>query len=246
MSPWSPYRCTNIFLGEEKLSLDEIHGTCVSLLQAAPDTIASGIYQCVAWLCSAAGQTVQKEAYSAILEAYDGDRDAAWRMAFREEKVPLLTSLYKETLRFWTLTPFAVPRRTTEEISYNGVVIPKGITVVMNAQQANHDMKHYGPTAEEFDPYRYIGNNSPLPHLTYGAGSRICPAVAISNRIMSALLVRLILAFDMKEVTLKKPNIDMLKFSDIHNQLVAQPQLYDAAFKARDESWLRTTIASGQ
>ena len=40
--------CIVSSLSADKLTLAELHGTCVYLLQAAPDTIASGIYQCVA------------------------------------------------------------------------------------------------------------------------------------------------------------------------------------------------------
>lgn len=131
-------------------------------------------------------------------------------MAFREEKVPLITSLYKETLRYYTPTSIAVPRRTTEDIPYLGTVFPKGITMIMNAHQANHDIEWYGNDAGTFNPERFLGNHIPLPHLSYGAGSRICPAVGISNRIMSALIVRLVLAFEMKEVEgMRKPHIDL-------------------------------------
>lgn len=119
--------CIVSSLGDDKLSADEIHGTCISLLQAAPDTVASGVYQCVAWLCTPEGQETQKAAYDAILEAYGGDRDLAWQMAFREDKVPLITSLEKETLRYYTFAPFATPRRTVRDITYKGIKIPKGI-----------------------------------------------------------------------------------------------------------------------
>jgi len=236
-------KCIVSSLGDDKLSLDEIHGTCVSLLQAAPDTVASGVYQCCAWLCSPKGQPFQAEVLEAILEAYDGDRDAAWRMSFREEKVPLVVSLYKETLRFYCPTPFATPRRTVEDISYMGTTIPKGITMIMNAQQANHDPAWYGDDATTFNPRRFIGNDTPLPHLSYGAGSRICPAVAVSNRIMSALIIRLVLAFEMKQVEgTRLPNTDMLDFSDAYTGLVAQPRSYDCAFIARDKKWLESIV----
>ena len=87
--------CIVASLGEDKLSEEEIHGTCLSLLQAAPDTVASGLYQCIGWLCSAEGRPFQGRVYQAILDAYEGDRKAAWDAAFREEKVAMLVSLYK-------------------------------------------------------------------------------------------------------------------------------------------------------
>jgi phenylacetate 2-hydroxylase len=40
--------CTVSSLGANQLTLDEIHGTCMPLLQAAPDTVSSSVYQCYA------------------------------------------------------------------------------------------------------------------------------------------------------------------------------------------------------
>ncbi|KAF2768366.1 cytochrome P450 [Teratosphaeria nubilosa] len=235
--------CVVKSLHDDKLSEGEIHGTCISLLQAAPDTVASGVYQCVAWLSSQEGQSTQSEAYQAIIDAYSGNKDAAWDNAFREEKVPLIVSLYKETLRFFTVTPYATPRRTRADFVYRGAKLPKGITMILNAQQINHDPEHFGSEAWTFKPNRYVGNESPLPHTTYGAGSRICPAVAISNRLFYAILTRLILAFQMKEPgsgTGRRPNIDPLHFSEVYDQLVAHPRFFDCHFVARDALWLES------
>lgn len=171
-------------LVKDNLSEGEIHGTCKALLQAAPDSTASSLYVATAWLSTPAGQEFQSELYDSILAAYDGDLGKAWEMAFREEKVELLVSTYKETLRFWTTTPFSLPRTTTKDISYRNTTIPKGTTLIMNAQQANHDTAWYGDDALEFKPTRFLGNSNSLPHLTFGAGSRICPAAALSNRII--------------------------------------------------------------
>ncbi|RDW74814.1 hypothetical protein BP6252_05956 [Coleophoma cylindrospora] len=236
-------KCIVSSLGNDKLTLEEIHGTCVSLLQAAPDTVASAVYQCCAWLCSPEGLPFQKEAYDAILEAYDGDRDEAWRMAFREEKVPLIVSLYKETLRFYPTAPFG-SRRTSKSFELNGTTIPKGMGVLMDTQGVNHDLDFYGSDAYSFNPRRFIGNDSPLPHLTYGTGGRICPAYQISNRVMSAMLVKLILAFDMKPVAGGRlPSIARNDFSDAYGN-VQFSRTFDCSFTARNESWLKGVIAA--
>ncbi|RDW58494.1 hypothetical protein BP5796_12424 [Coleophoma crateriformis] len=229
--------CIVSSLGAEKLTLEELHGTCTSLLQAAPDTTSSGIYQCCAWLCSPEGQSYQKVVLDAILDTYNGDRNAAWNMAFREEKVPEVTSLYKESLRYFSTAPFN-NRRTSQEIKIYGTTIPKGMGVTMNIQAVNHDQEHYGPDAMSFIPRRFIGDSSPLPHLSFGTGARICPAYMISNRILYAVLLRLILAFEMKQVKgTRLPSTDMIDFSDAYG-LVAMPRSYDCSFVARDELWL--------
>jgi len=86
--------------------MDEIHGTCMSLLEAAPDTVSSSVYQCIAWLCVPENLPFQKEVLEAILEAYGGDRDLAWSTSFQQENVPLVVSLYKETHRFFSTAAF--------------------------------------------------------------------------------------------------------------------------------------------
>lgn len=240
--------CIVAALNEDKLSEEEVHGTCLSLLQAAPDTVASGIYQTIAWLSSPDGQGTQQEAYDAILKAYDGDKTRAWRQAFREERVPLISSLNKETLRFFTFAPYATPRRTTSEVVMpDGTVVPKGVTMIMNAQQVNHDEDHFGSDAWTYKPDRYLESEAGLPHVAFGAGVRICPAVAISNRIICALLTRMILAFEMRgsEVSGRKPSTHPVDFSDVHDQLVAHPTFYDCHFKPRDSAWLETVLSSG-
>jgi phenylacetate 2-hydroxylase len=238
--------CIVASLGQDKLTEEEIHGTCLSLLQAAPDTVASGVYQSLAWLGTPEGRPTQKKAYQAILDAYGGDRDLAWKMAFREDKVPLITSLNKETLRQFTFAPYATPRRTNKDIQYKDYFFPEGITFVMNCQEANHDTTQYGEDAWKYNPERFIGNDNPLPHMAFGAGVRICPAVAISNRLIQAILTRMILAFEFQEPEEgegRKPNIDPIDFSDCYNELVAHPRFYDAKYTARDETWLKRILA---
>lgn len=233
-------RCIVSSLSADKLTLEEIHGTCTSLLQAAPNTIASGIYQCLAWLCVPENQPFQKEAVAAILAAYDGDRNKAWEMAFREEKVPLIVSLYKETLRFWAFSPYAGRRLNQTIDKLYGTTFPKGLEMMLNIQAVNHDEDHYGADAKKFVPGRFIDDPTPLPHLSYGTGGRICPAYQISNRIIYAMLVRMLLAFEVKQADgpgMRLPSTDMIDFSDGYG-LMAQPRRYDCVFVARDSDWL--------
>jgi len=62
----------------------------------------------------------------------------------------------------------------------------------------------------------------------------------------SALILRLILAFEMKEATgpsSRKPNIDILGFSDVHNSLVARPRKFDCHYIAREAEWLERIMS---
>jgi phenylacetate 2-hydroxylase len=241
--------CIVSSLTEDGLTEEEIHGTCISLLQAAPDTVASGVYQAIAWLSSAEGHPTQDRALAAILQAYEGDWSKAWASAFREERVPLITSICTEALRFFTLAPYATPRRSTKDIIMpSGAVVPKGTTFIMNAQEVNHDEAHFGADAWSFQPERFLKPKPGLSHVAFGAGSRICPAVAISNRIIRAIVTRLILAFEMdssKEPG-RRPNNDAIKFSHVVDELVAHPSFYDCHFKVRNTAWLKSMAAEEQ
>lgn len=235
--------CLVSSLSADKLTPEELHGTCMSILQAAPDTVSSSTYQCMAWLCSHEGQRFQEECLEAILEAYGGDRDQAWDMAFREEKVPLLTSLYKENLRFYATSAFNM-RRISKDINIYDTTIPKGMAVTMNIRGVNHDPEHYGPDAFTFNPRRFLKDATSLPHLTFGTGSRICPAYMIANRIIYAMLLRTILAFRLEAVEgTRLPSIGRLDFSDVTG-LIVIPRAYDCAFNARDDAWLQIKLAS--
>ncbi|KAF2703726.1 cytochrome P450 [Pleomassaria siparia CBS 279.74] len=241
--------CIVSSLTKDSLTEEEVHGTCISLLQAAPDTVASGVYQTIAWLSSPEGHPTQERALQAILEAYDGDRTKAWNAAFRDERIPLVNSICSEALRFFTLTPYATPRRSRNDVLMpNGAIVPKGTTFIMNAQQVNHDEDHFGADAWSFRPERFLDAKAGLPHVAFGAGSRICPAVAISNRIIRALVTRLILAFDMKasKEPGRRPNNDAIKFSHVVDELVAHPNFYDCHFKARDADWLQRVVTEEQ
>lgn len=60
------------------------------------------------------------------------------------------------------------------------------------------------------------------------------------------MIIRLVLAFEMEEGSeegTRKPNIDMLNFSDVHNSLVAMPKKFDCHFTARDDKWLESKWA---
>lgn len=237
--------CIVAALNDDRLTEEEVHGTCLSLLQAAPDTVASGVYQTIAWLSTPEGRPTQQRALEAILEAYDGDRTKAWKNAFREERVSLISSLNKETLRFFTFAPYATPRRASKDVIMpDGTVLPKGITLIMNAQEANHDKDHFGDDAWTYKPDRFVNSEAGLPHVAFGAGSRICPAVAISNRIIYAMLMRMILAFELEgsKEPGREPSTHPIQFSDVYDQLVAHPRFFDCHFKVRDAEWLESVL----
>jgi phenylacetate 2-hydroxylase len=93
------------------------------------DTIPGHLIMGLGYLASPHGQEIQERAYREILCVYpDGD---AWERCLAEEKVPYITALVKETLRFWSVVPMGLPRVSVNEIPWQGAIIPAGTTFIM-------------------------------------------------------------------------------------------------------------------
>ena len=62
---------------------------------------------------------------------------------------------------------------------------------------------------------------------------------------LSALIMRLVLAFKIIELTnpvARKANSDMLDFSAEYKSLVAMPRRFDVSFSSRDKGWIRAKL----
>ena len=69
------------------------------MVSAGLDTVPGNLIMGIAYLSSEHGQHIQHRAYQEISNAYpNGD---AWVQCVVEEKVPYVTALVKEILRFW-------------------------------------------------------------------------------------------------------------------------------------------------
>ena len=107
----------------------EIKSICLTMVSAGLDTVPGNLVMGIAYLSSHHGQEIQERALRAIKEVYPNGE--AWERCLVEEKVPYVTALVKETLRFWTVIPICLPRTNIEDIPYNGTVIPAGTTFFM-------------------------------------------------------------------------------------------------------------------
>lgn len=99
------------------------------MVSAGLDTVPGNLIMGIAYLSSPHGQEIQQRAYDEIMKVYpDGD---AWEKCLVEEKVPYITALVKEVLRYWTVIPICLPRVSTKDIPWKDAVIPAGTTFFM-------------------------------------------------------------------------------------------------------------------
>jgi phenylacetate 2-hydroxylase len=222
----------------------ELKSICLTMVSAGLDTVPGNLIMGIAYLATPAGQAIQKRAYSEILKVYpSGD---AWHRCLDEEKVPYITALYKEILRYWTVIPICLPRTSIKPIEWNGVIIPAGTTFYMNAYAADYDGEHF-KDPQTFDPERYLNvpDGAGTPHYGYGAGSRMCVGSHLANRELYTAFVRLIMAFEFTPPTdpRDEPVMDCLEANSIPTSLTMEPKYFKVGFKPRDrkklDQWLK-------
>ncbi|KAF3396027.1 Phenylacetate 2-hydroxylase [Penicillium rolfsii] len=229
---------------EAKLNDAEVKSICLTMVSAGLDTVPGNLIMGIAYLASEDGQRIQKKAYDEIMQVYpNGD---AWEKCLVEEKVPYVTALVKETLRFWTVIPICLPRKSTKDIEWNGSTIPAGTTFFMNAWAADYDADHFDQP-EKFIPERYLelGEASGTPHYGYGAGSRMCAGSHLANRELYTAFLRLITAFKMHpaKVAEDRPILNAIDCNAIPTALTTEPKPFKVGFTARDPQKLEQWIA---
>jgi phenylacetate 2-hydroxylase len=163
---------------ETKLSGIEVSSICLSLVSGGFETIPGTLTSCIGSLATKEGQVFQEKAYADIKRYYPDIGDA-WRNSYQEEKVPYVNAIIKEAARFYTVSAMSLPRKTVQDVVWDGAVIPARTMVLINAQAANHgmdapfhipdsiclisndvyvDTDHFGPSAATFNPERWLTN----------------------------------------------------------------------------------------
>lgn len=217
------------------------------MVSAGLDTIPSNLIMCLAYLSSPHGQEIQEKARAEIMKVYPNGE--AWERCLYEEKVPYITALVKEVLRFWTVIPICLPRTSIKDIKWGDAVIPSGTTFYMNAWAADYDGSHF-KYAERFMPERYLEQTegSGTPHYGYGAGSRMCVGSHLANRELYTAFLRVLISFDMYECEKVKdrPILDALECSAQPTSLTMDPKPFKMGFRVRNADRLRQWIIESE
>lgn len=85
-------------------------------------------------------------------------------------KIPYITALIRESFRWRTVAPVAIPHAVVQDDMYEGYFIPKGTTVFALSHHIHQDEELY-PNPGEFRPERFLdegGKLNDLPHAGFG------------------------------------------------------------------------------
>ncbi|KXS99648.1 hypothetical protein AC578_9912 [Pseudocercospora eumusae] len=238
---------------EAKLNDAEVMSIGLSMVSAGLDTVPGNLIMCIAYLSSEHGQDIQARALSEINAQYPNND--AWEKCLVEEKCEYITALVKETLRFWSVIPICLPRKSIKDIKWGNAVIPAGTSFYMNAYAAHYDDTHF-KDPYTFNPDRYMSDTSiddasatrGTPHYGYGAGSRMCIGSHLANRELYTAFLKMISAFEI--LPPKDPNdapiLDAMGCNKLPNGLTLDPKPFKIGLRPRNRELLDKWIAESE
>lgn len=188
---------------EEKLGFDrhQLYFLCGTLMEGGSDTTSSIVIAFVHAMTK--WPEVSKKAQKQIDAVVGEDRSPTWA---DYEELPYVAACVKEAMRWRPVSPLTFPRMLAEDDWVDGMFLPKGSEIIVNAFGMHHDEKRFANPGV-FDPDHYKGQTALAPELAsgdwekrdhwgYGSGRRICPGIHLAERNLFLAISKLLWAFD--------------------------------------------------
>ncbi|EOA14337.1 hypothetical protein CARUB_v10027515mg [Capsella rubella] len=115
-------------------------------------------------------------------------------------KLPYILAIMKETLRLHTIAPLLLAHRPSQTTVVGGFTIPKDSKIFINAW-AIHRNPNVWEDPLKFDPDRFLDkscdfNGNGFSYLPFGSGRRICPGMAMAQRVVLYNIATFLHSFD--------------------------------------------------
>ncbi|KAI2643224.1 3-hydroxyphenylacetate 6 hydroxylase [Xylaria nigripes] len=218
------------------LNETELTAISLSVLGGGFETVSNTVQWSIAYL--AQHVDIQDKAYEEICNFQGSDEPLC--DASDDQKCEYILALAKESLRYFSVVPLALPRESIKDFEYEGVRIPAGSTVYMNAWACNHDPELF-IEPDLFDPERWIARPE-LPIFAFGLGYRMCSGHLLALRELYLIFMRLLGSFRIE--TSDKIDCDPSKDMKISTDLIMAPRSFCVFFKPRNEQKLIESLAS--
>ncbi|KAJ5363238.1 hypothetical protein N7541_004082 [Penicillium brevicompactum] len=207
----------------------------LTMLSGGLDTVTT----LVAWSLGLLAQRpdIQDRAAKAIKEMYGQDDPMC--SVEDDQKCAYVVALVRECLRFFTVLRLALPRTSIKDITYNGIVIPKGTVFFLNAWACNMDPDVW-TDPDEFRPERWL-EQPDAPLFTYGMGYRMCAGSLLANRELYLVFMRTLNSFRLEPYD--KTDCHPVRGNSDPSSLVAIPERYKVRFVPKNDRALSKALA---
>lgn len=173
---------------EYKLTPQEIVNETKTMIIAASDT--SGSTTAILLLLLAQNPDLQEQVYNEIMQV-EPDEDLTMEQC---SQLKVLDRVFKETLRLFPPIPL-ITRVSDQPTTLSGRTIPRGTHLIVSLLSLQRSEKYWGPTANSFDPDRWLSENlhKHPPLMSFGGAPRNCIGVMYANfsvKVTVATVVR--------------------------------------------------------
>eukprot|EP01132_Coremiostelium_polycephalum_P003801 gene3801-4730_t len=162
----------SLILESEKLGIDK--SIVINSIFASGESLSQNMENM--YLCLINYPEVQTKAYEELIRVVGKGNNVT---KLHRPSTPYINAMIKEVLRYRTVIPINVPRTCTKDITANGILFPKGASLIQFVYGMNH-INEYHSNPEIFNPDRFLNipdenssdsNNSFIP---FGIGPRNC------------------------------------------------------------------------
>ncbi|XP_077518396.1 cytochrome P450 18a1-like isoform X2 [Amblyomma americanum] len=164
------------------LTMSSLVGNLTDILLGGTAPLAQYLHWHVLNLAAHA-DTLQAELHREIDAVVGRGRKPTWE---DRSRLPLTMATIWEMFRRKAVPPLCLPRSAAEDVTIDGVFIPKGTNVLVNTWAVHMNGKTWkDPT--KFDPYRFIAPDGSAPTsrpenvIPFTLGKRSCPGEALST-----------------------------------------------------------------
>lgn len=234
----------------------ELTSVCLTMVSAGLDNTPLVLTHILGHLSLGSyGAKLQETLIDSILKVYGTLENAFINCSdLSGFRVEYISALIEEGLRYFSVLPTSLPRETTRDINYRGVVLPLGTVMFMNAYAANHDASRF-EDAFQFKPERYLQghkghddeNKHQLPHFSFGAGTRACGGAHLAFKEMYITLLRFIVLY---RITLPKDSkylmsLDPFKTNSCPEAVAIEPFPFKVHLEKRDNKLFERLVHGG-
>lgn len=200
----------HIIRNEEKFTDKEILDHILNFI-AGYEILANAMAHTI--LLLAMHQDVQQKLYESVQSSILSDEDV--RSSDIIKSIEYLDLVLKETYRLMPTVPMIL-REVTDDFEIEpGMVIPKGVKLVMNFCALHRRQDIWGSDSNEYKPERFEAFDSESRHLfsflPFSGGSRICIANKYSTIALKIATVQLIRKFKFN-TTMTMKDIRMMSY----------------------------------
>ncbi|RKL43253.1 hypothetical protein BFJ72_g4666 [Fusarium proliferatum] len=216
----------------------EVAGLMANVIGGGVDTTSSTMVSCILAMC--AFPEVQKKAQEELDHVVGHDRSPDWS-DIDSNKLPYITAIVKETLRWRTVTVLAgIPHANTVDIDYRGYHFPAGTNFTGNMWAIHRNPVDF-PDPDNFIPERFLDGpwKKPYPNARgsnpFGWGRRQCSGQPLAEQGLFYSLGRIIWAFHIEPGLNKDGSVhnpDIFAFTESENM---RPMPFPARFTPRSE-----------